>query len=268
MKTRRSIMGSSCLIKYALTQCWEIAKKTLELLSEPKTLDQLEITLDVTCFCLQTSFILGEPAGRRDTGGPHRGLQGLTLTRDQAQQPRQQPGLPLPATMLCCGGKKVTIPALDSQVTWLGDVLCWPCIVMADLQFVGECSVLDLAARHNVRITMSLAGSCCATTNQVWSVWLRSPARGLSENQRWLSGSDGWQLLVTSLVTVDLLANSQRSQRNLNTKLRPSYNHITDPASTLARKSHQVTMGHSKSIIFDTFLNFYRKSYSGIEAGT
>ena len=92
-------------------------KESLELLSEPKTLDQLEITLDVTCFCLQTSFILGEPAGRRDTGGPHRGLQGLTLTRDQAQQPRQQPGLPLPATMLCCGGKKVTIPALDSQVT-------------------------------------------------------------------------------------------------------------------------------------------------------
>ena len=151
MKTRRSIIGSSCLIKYALTQCWEIAKKTLELLSEPKTLDQLEITLDVTCFCLQTSFILGEPAGRRDTGGPHRGLQGLTLTRDQAQQPRQQPGLPLPATMLCCGGKKVTIPALDSQVTWLGDVLCWPCTVCRWVFRVGPGSQAQCENYHEPR---------------------------------------------------------------------------------------------------------------------
>ena len=49
----------------------------------------------------QTSFILGEPAGRRDN---QRGGAGQ-LTRDQAGARSQ---LPLPATMLCCGGKKVT----------------------------------------------------------------------------------------------------------------------------------------------------------------
>ena len=150
--------------------------------------------------------------------------------------------------------------------TWLwsapmqtGDVLTIISVAMTDCQWVWCGMCLDLKARHNVRITMSLAASCCATTNQVWSVWLRSPALGLSENQSWLSGFDGWQLLVTSLVTVDLLANSQRSQRNLNTKLRPSYNHITDPTSTLAARSHHA-MGHSnKFIIFGNFFTFIVK---------
>ena len=55
--------------------------------------------------CFQTSFILGEQAGRVDIssvgwagggGGPRGG-----------QRHARESTLPLPATMLCCGGKKV-----------------------------------------------------------------------------------------------------------------------------------------------------------------
>ena len=55
--------------------------------------------------CFQTSFILGEQAGRVDissvgwTGGGGGQRGGQRNTREST--------LPLPATMLCCGGKKV-----------------------------------------------------------------------------------------------------------------------------------------------------------------
>ena len=65
---------------------------------------QSNLSKSPTVLVFQTSFILGEPAGRRDTSGGPRSLAGPR--RDQARDTRQA-GLPLPATMLCCGGKKV-----------------------------------------------------------------------------------------------------------------------------------------------------------------
>ena len=64
--------------------------------------------------CFQTSFILGEQAGRVDIssvgwagggGGPRGG-----------QRNTRESTLPLPATMLCCGGKKVREICSEAQI--------------------------------------------------------------------------------------------------------------------------------------------------------
>ena len=61
----------------------------------------------------QTSFILGEQAGRVDISSV--GWAGGGGGQRGGQKSARESTLPLPATMLCCGGKKVRQSAAQSE---------------------------------------------------------------------------------------------------------------------------------------------------------